>query len=231
MIKRFISRIKKNTRGQSFAELLIVTLVLALLLAGVVEFGFLLNQYLHVLDSSREAARFSSSSDPIADNGTSIELFYIFTAIEAMRVMDPIELEGNRGDDIVISVMSVDGTNIARFPDNDGWSLCGHYNGTVLRENMLAYLGVGKYNDFLTNWSSCVEHASGKLTNDVRDMLNPVAPSTGILIVEIFYNYEQMLKLPVFTNSIYSVIPDPIPISVYTVMPISAAEPTPTPRP
>jgi len=32
-------------------------LILALLLTGMVEFGFLLNNYLHVLDGSREAAR------------------------------------------------------------------------------------------------------------------------------------------------------------------------------
>jgi len=59
MIKRLSSRIRRNKRGQSFIELMFVTLILALLLAGVVEFGFLMNNYLHVVDGAREAARYS----------------------------------------------------------------------------------------------------------------------------------------------------------------------------
>jgi hypothetical protein len=51
------------------------------------------------------------------------------------------------------------------------------------------------------------------------------APGSGVLLVEIYYNYPQMLKLPVFEQ----VIPDPIPVYTYTIMPIFSAEPTATP--
>ncbi len=51
------------------------------------------------------------------------------------------------------------------------------------------------------------------------------APKTGVLLIEIFYNYPQTLKLPVFSN----VIPDPIPVHAFAIMPLSAAEPTPIP--
>jgi hypothetical protein len=46
-------------------------------------------------------------------------------------------------------------------------------------------------------------------------------------VVEIFYNYPQLLKLPVLT----SIVPDPIPLYLYSVMPISSAEPTLVPTP
>jgi hypothetical protein len=48
-----------------------------------------------------------------------------------------------------------------------------------------------------------------------------------VLLVEIFYNYPQKLRLPVFTQ----LVPDPIPVYVYAIMPLPAAEPIPTPTP
>ena len=66
---------------------------------------------------------------------------------------------------------------------------------------------------------------------DIRARLVSDAPNAGVLLVEIYYNYPQLLKLPVFSNSSFlgvrfSLIPDPIPVYVYTIMPISSAEPT-----
>lgn len=52
-------------------------------------------------------------------------------------------------------------------------------------------------------------------------------PESGVLLVEVYYNYAQILKLPVFEQ----VIPDPILVYNYAVMPLSSAEPTPTPGP
>jgi hypothetical protein len=191
---------RTDARGQSFVELMLVTLILALMIAGVVEFGFLVNNYLHVFDAAREAARFSSSGLAFYPNGTSINEFYTNTIIQAERVLDPVVLDPANGDDIVISVFSIAGSSIVRFPDPDGWSAYGN-------------------------------HGSGFTTTEIGDILDPTAPASGILLVEIFYNYPQMLKLPIFTNSIYSIVPDPIPVYVYSVMPLSSAEPTPTPRP
>jgi hypothetical protein len=44
------------------------------------------------------------------------------------------------------------------------------------------------------------------------------------VIVEVFYEHELALNLPIISD----VIPDPIQIRAYSVMPVSAAEPTPT---
>ena len=60
------------------------------------------------------------------------------------------------------------------------------------------------------------------------------APPTGVLLVEIYYGYPQTLKMPLFSGveffgTQFTIIPDPIPLYLYTVMPLSSAEPTPTP--
>ena len=201
MLLRFVARVKEpSTRGQSFVELMLVVLVLALMIAGVVEFGFLVNTYLHVFDGAREAARFSSGSIAFYSNGTSIIEFYDNTVLQAERVLAPVVLDPANGDDIVISVFSIASPSIIRFPDPDGWSAYGN-------------------------------RTSNFTTAEILALIDPGSPASGVLLVEIFYNYPQMLKLPIFTNSIYSVVPDPIPIYVYSVMPMSSAEPTPTPRP
>jgi hypothetical protein len=217
MKKRLFSRLRTNKKGQSFVELMLVTLILALMLAGVVEFGYLLNTYLKVLDASREGARFSNSSVAFEPaTGISYQTFYVNTAIEAIRVMYPIVLNGNRGDDIVISVFSVGGSNIQRWPAGYvyGWSLCSNHSDAAFASDLDP-----------ADWNSCTAQHSQFTSLQVLALMNNNAPNTGVLLVEIFYNYPQMLKLPVFEQ----VIPDPIPVYTYSVMPLSSAEPTPTP--
>lgn len=224
MVKKTRITIKGNKRGQSFVELMIVTLILALIIVGVVEFGFLLNEYIHVLDGSREAARFSSAGIAFYPNGTSIDSFYVNTAIEAGRVMAPIHLDPSNGDDIIISVLSVAGSSFVRFPGPQGWSLCTHYATFVA--SFANPLNIPPaLND--PSWSTCSPGTTHFSITDIAHLMDPIAPPSGVLLVEIYYNYKQMLKLPVFT----SVIPDPIPVFVYSFMPISSAEPTPTPNP
>ena len=64
------SRIRANKieKGQSFVELSLVVVFLMIFVAGIVEFGFLLNQYLNLVDASREAVRYSSDFDPFITN-------------------------------------------------------------------------------------------------------------------------------------------------------------------
>ena len=62
---RIYSRSKnKNEKGQSFVELSLVVVFLMILVAGIVEFGFMLNNYLNMVDASREAVRRSATYDP-----------------------------------------------------------------------------------------------------------------------------------------------------------------------
>ena len=52
----------RHTRAQSLVETAILLPFLLLILSGLIEFGFLLNRYLVLLDAVRNAARFSSDS-------------------------------------------------------------------------------------------------------------------------------------------------------------------------
>jgi hypothetical protein len=218
MIKQFFSRFRTKPRGQSFVELMLVTLILALMLSGVVEFGYLLNSYLKVLDGSREGARFASNGgEAFTWDGSgyvSLKSFYLYAALQTMNVMAPIVLNGNRGDDILISVFTVSGGSITRWPDGyvNGWDVCDNRGEVTLG------LDAAK-------WSSCTHRNSHFSTLQVLGLMDPGAPGSGIVLVEIYYNYPQILKLPVFAQ----MIPDPIPVYTYSVMPLSSAEPTPTP--
>lgn len=261
LLKRILFRMRRQPRGQSFLELILVVTILALMLAGMVEFGFMLNNYLHVLDGSREAARFSSTSNPFNLDATGVDIssyykppFYYQAAAKAAQTMFPVTLNPENPDDIVISVFSMHGTTPTRFPENPssdslevnpdpgvdggGWSLCSHYGAND--EDAAAnppYGGFAAYWGTLNppasiptelsdpGWAAgdCTAQSSqfddGNIT-DIIGSLNP--PSTGFVLVEIFYNYPQLLKLPVLTN----VLPDPIPLSVYSIMPLSSAQPT-----
>jgi hypothetical protein len=217
---RFNANAKNKTKGQSFIELALVFMILMLLFAGVVELGNLINVYLDIIDSGREAARNANTYDlyHIESDGSKTigNLVYNEAAkiawntlntscqgrlkdkdvqalpdpCPAMRIpFDPAT------DDIVISVISYDGSSILRFPTG-GWSRFG-------------------------NHTSAVSNA------DIASHLDPSAPVTGMIIVEIFYDYHQMLGMPFFTE----VIPDPIPVHTFSIMPYPLAEPTPTPLP
>lgn len=58
------SRLKQLRPGQSLVEFTILLPVLLMMLSGLIEFGFMLNSYLDVIDAAREAARFAANDDP-----------------------------------------------------------------------------------------------------------------------------------------------------------------------
>ena len=69
------TRKARKSKGQSLVEFAIAFPIVIMLFAGVVEFGFILNYYLSLLDATRESARYSSNLDPFADPS-----FYSVTA-------------------------------------------------------------------------------------------------------------------------------------------------------
>ena len=257
LFKRIVFQLRRQPRGQSFVELIFVLLFLALIMAGMVEFGFLLNNYLHVLDGSREAARIASTSAPFTIGGdgqlTPINdynpPFYYLTAAKAVQTMIPVALKPANPDDILISVFSLTGNVPLRWPatalDQNGWSLCAHYNANTDDSAItfpvmtpastcsgLPYGGFAAYFGCISApvpiiMTGCTVRKSQFSPTDITNKLNGLNPqNSGVVLVEIFYNYPQLLKLPVFTN----VLPDPIPLYVYSLMPVSAAEPTQNPN-
>lgn len=228
---------RSKSRGQSMVELALLFPVLLILLSGLIEFGFILNEYLSLMDAARNAARFASDGlyyehDNIGTEIDSMEdynsvcldtrHFYRQTAClvnQELREQAPAialhdngtELDGDdyldplEGNDIIISAFSfTEGAGITnRHPDSDGWSYAEDLNAVT---------------DKVSNFTS----------SDVTDRLvSLTSPNTGYVLVEIFYYYDQLLKLPWIT----AVVDDPLLLHAYAFMPLTSAEPTPTPSP
>lgn len=205
--KKTLSRNKRNkAKGQSLVEITLTFPVLLLLLSGLVEFGFMLNYYLSLNDASRETARLFSNFDPFDEAGQdNLTGFYAPAADFLLNNLEPInsndtsrkiDLDPN-ADDVIISVFSVSNGVPTRYPRVNG----------------------GEYRKY-DNHVSLFDNA------EVESRLIDTAPDTGVLLVEVFYDYHQVLKLPWL-----AFIPDPMTLHGYTMMPLSAAEPTPTPVP
>ena len=69
---------RTRSHGQSMVELALLFPVLLILLSGLVEFGFILNEYLSVMDAARNAARFAS-------DGLYLQYDDVGTTIDNMR--------------------------------------------------------------------------------------------------------------------------------------------------
>ena len=188
-MKNKFREVANREKGQGFVELILIIPVLTLLLAGMVEFGYMFNEYVDLVDSAREGARFGSDIDPFLSDGSVDTDFYTAIVQITEAAMAPIILDPVAGDDIVISFFSVENGVALRYPNESGWSLNGNQ---------------------VSDYSS----------SDIAGRLISGAPNSGILLVEVFYHYDQILKMFSLSG-----IPDPIPVHVYSIMPLSAAEP------
>ncbi len=244
IIRRFV---QKRRRGQSFLELALILPILLILLLGVVEVAFFLGRYLDLLDLTREAARFASGRDPFtqadpslwdcgpAPAGTEIPFdFYYQTSCVfsppagSALCTDPDFCNGLNSfialnpetDDIVISVFTVTNALITDvWPAPDGyWAFSDHDADTTHNENWKKDC---QGNDVRTE----------PYFNETRvgSDLSPAASTLnkGFVGVELYYCYEQALSLPLMTQF----IPNPLRAHVYTLMPLPAAQPSPTPKP
>lgn len=198
------TRIKTSEKGQSFVELSLVVIFLMIFVAGIVEFGFALNNYLNLVDASREAVRYSSNFDPFLPgcydhtDPNCIDInFFKQTVQLTQEVLAPLTLDSANGDDIVVSFFSIGDGYYKRFPVDKGY-----------------------YSYYLNQGTSLTDA-------EIKSRLDNSAPPTGVILVEIYYHYPQVLKLPIFTVFVR----DPMPLYVYAIMPLAAAEPLPTPTP
>jgi hypothetical protein len=217
--RRVTSYRRPGSKAQSLVELALFFPILLILLSGVVEFGILLNQFLNLLDGPREAARFAVDFTPFTGGGTVDNPdFYRAVAGEALNGIRPILLDSSL-DDVVISVLGIDGVAITRFPTS------GHLAGesaldTTTGEWHLFGQG-GGCNPALVLSCHPTRYTGAQVAARVAQTGGGALPNKmGAILVEIFYNYPQTLKLPWL-----EIIPDPIPVYTYTIMPLPAAEP------
>jgi len=118
--------------GQSLVELALFFPILLILLSGVIEFGFMLNTYVNLIDGPREAARFAVAQNPFTSSQFSQDApppdnpcFYNAVAAEVLTAYRPdpnapptIRLDPSQ-DDVVISVFAINNGHtppITRYP-------------------------------------------------------------------------------------------------------------------
>lgn len=215
MIRPSIELKQRSFRGQAVVETALVLTLLVMIVASIAEFGMMFNAYMALQDAARNAARFSSDSiynfTDTDHNCNSTRDFYRQTACLAQmelaqsRPQITLTFTTTATDDIIISAFGIAGgeavtpTVWARYPQaygEAGWSWS------------LDQFGA--------------RHQSSQITRaQIAQKLQFGAPSTGLLLVEIFGHYDQKLKLPWIT----AFLPDPFPLYTYALMPLSSAEP------
>jgi hypothetical protein len=209
-------REKRKSVGQSLVEFTLMLPILLMMISGVIELGFMLNFYLDLVDAAREVARFASDDDPVHDefgfpndypeNIEEPKGFYDRAKGRAYAVLTSarqITLDPANEDDMVISIFSVDVSipNVTRHPTAYTYDGCeqGGENG----------------------WRMNCRQASKYSTGEVTAMLKPGARDTGLVMVEIYYNYYLVMGLP----WIEVFLGDPILLHAYSIMPNRHAAP------
>jgi Flp pilus assembly protein TadG len=215
--------------GQSLVEFTVLLPVLLVMISGLIEFGFMLNYYLDLIDAAREAARWASDGDPIRDPNTQAytdpnTLFYtnvqMLTKESLMAasdgridwIDDPADITDNDDDDCAITINGGNDIVISAF------GIRNNAGSPVVDKRFPVASGE-------SGVSLCNHRVSALTSAEIEARLNPGAPTSGLVLVEVFYDYHQIMALPWITVF----VPDPIQLHAYTIMPNSAVEPTPTP--
>jgi hypothetical protein len=212
-----------KSRGQSLVEFTVLLPVLLIMISGLIEFGIMLNYYLDVIDAAREAARYASDADPIRDpnDGSYLDpnpAFY--TDVQTLAMESLRAASDNRIDWPQLQAMY-------------GGTFCNHVPGDIvisafgIRNNAGSPVVDRRFpNGFGDNGLSMCNHYTSKITSaQVQARLQAAAPTSGLVLVEVFFDYDQVLALPWIT----AFVPNPIRLHAYTIMPNSSVEPTPTP--
>ncbi|MBI5839403.1 MAG: pilus assembly protein [Chloroflexi bacterium] len=199
---------KRKSKGQSLVEFAIALPIIILLFSGLVEFGFILNYYLSLLDATRESARLYSTQDPFNDDLSDNMLYYESAASMVYKELKPInEQDTTRKiildpdtDDIIITVFNIENTG-ATNPANVCDPAAPDPEKTITRR---PEAGDYRYYGNLT---------SRITTQDICNQLISGSKPMAILLVEVFYAYHQTIALAPF-------LPNPVMLHAYTMMPM-----------
>ncbi len=219
---------RSRERGQSMVEMALTFPILLLVLAGTVEIGIYYNNYLTLVDATRESARFLADNDYLAadllpgclpfppDPASDSHDFYNLASCLVLQNMFGVAFDKTT-DDIIVSVFTVDdGTITHRYPPDpsphhttlgndpqNGWSYC---------------LNITK--------TGCTPAASFFNNAAVQARLAAVttAPDTGLVLVEVYHLHHQFLGLipPGVTF-----MPQTVMMHAYSIMPHPPAAPPP----
>lgn len=230
-MKNLLARMRKD-RGQSFVELSLVVPVLLLMLAGMVELAFFIFTYLTAVDLTREAARFASGRDyrsytndsASIDKCTDADLDYYNDTV--CFFIDPnfnpfLSITESEYADVNISVFSIED----RDEVSDRWPEVG--SAATISDNMWTLYGTNWQKDCKGNVVQTEPYFSNSKMESLLSNDSDTAQWKGVVVVELYYCYKQVLNLPVLSQ----VIPTKLRMHAYTLMPAPEAVPTPTPIP
>jgi hypothetical protein len=143
-------------------------------------------------------------------------------------------------DDIVISIFGTrvwdDDSNsttpkivsVTRFDNNTINSSSGTAVGELVADNSSSSDGAESGWSYMEDQHSGVGGMCSTVTTaEVQSFLLNTAPNTGIVLIEVFFNHDQVFDMPGFGD----VIPNPILLHAYAFFPLVSAEPTTTPSP
>lgn len=210
-------------QGQSLVELALFFPMILVLLSGLIEFGFLLNDYLNLMDGPREGARMAVDMSPFlgADDEQANPEFYENICLQVTNSIFPYTLDFNT-DDVIISAYSVRYNTVMKYyPTENSLSL----NGSETH-------WYGGYYTLFNNYAPKVTSATvqSKL-NGIGDPADAVFDKpelrNGLVVVEMFYAYKQKLALPWITVF----VPDPINLHMYSTSPLPGSAPPKCPDP
>ncbi len=243
LIKKVLHFIKsRSSRAQSFVELAVVLPILLLILLGLVEVVFFIARYMDVIDLTREAARVASIRDPEIEKGWTYDpsnpyqcnrstpySFYWTTACvfappegscpdaRFCGGLNPLVYLDPSIDDVVIEVFTViSATNVVAVNPSGGyWAYSDHDSNTTDNENWKKDCdgNIVRTSPYYTGSSVAAQLESGAPRNK------------GFVGVEFYYCYHQVLALPIYDWF----VPNPLRVHAYSLMPLPAAQPTPTP--
>lgn len=218
-LRAFRARLSHNSkirRAQSLVEFTLMLPVLLIMLSGLIEAGFMLNYYLDIIDAARETARYAAYNDPIRSDLDGSPLYPNPGFYLRVQELARESLES-----------SSDGRILWKPPDPPGFP-CDPVNGDVV---ISAFGVLGNVVDerfprgAQNGQSMCDNYSSKYLYKKGDPMYQAASVDSGLVLVEIYYEYNQVLALPWIT----AFLPDPVTLYAYTFMPNTYVEPTPVP--
>lgn len=217
-------------KGQSLVEFTIMLPLLIFIFIGLIEVGYAMANYMSILQSSRELARFVARGERIDFNGTSFTMdnmdVMIDTVLYDISERSNFALEGDEKSaglyfylyhidtgqtcDEVPCPVDCDQLTQAILYSEDDW---------IIDPTEFVY-GMDRDSPFqheeileslITN---NLELMCGKEKASNEVYWNPVS---DVVLVEIIFEQDQLLGFPVISNN----LTDPIRLNVFTVMRIS----------
>jgi hypothetical protein len=243
-LQRLLAAFKPHgERGQSMVEMALAFPILLLILAGTLEVGKYFNDYLTILDATREAARYAADSDlllhmddlsegwPGNENSKCDKDFSYQAACLARQNISGIAFN-KATDDIVVSAMAVDsnGQIIARFPQacpSSAPSFLPNYCDSKVTSDEQGWSYCSHVVQVNAGSDYC-QPAASRFSNDAIQALlaqSPNSPPTGLVIVEIYRRHRQFLGL---IPPGLAFLPQEVVMHAYTIMPLPSAAPPPS---